>query len=116
MFRTNCSACHNFTGQGGALPEGKEAPALTDVNNRHLYEAMLTGPQQMPVFSNEVLRSEDKAAIIAYLNEVHQEPNHGGFQLGGLGPVTEGVAIWAIGIGVLIGFAVWITARGVRAR
>jgi ubiquinol-cytochrome c reductase cytochrome c subunit len=116
LFRTNCSACHNFSGQGGALPGGKEAPPLTDVNNRHLYEAMLTGPQQMPVFSDDVLKPQEKAAIIAYLNELHARPNDGGFQLGGIGPVTEGVAIWAIGIGVLIGFAVWITARGVRAR
>jgi len=116
LFRTNCSACHNFTGQGGALPEGKHAPALTDVSDRHIYAAMLTGPQQMPVFSDDVLTPDDKASIIAYLNEIHERPNDGGFQLGGLGPVTEGVAIWAIGIGVLIGFAVWITARGVRAR
>lgn len=116
LFRTNCSACHNFTGQGGALPEGKVAPSLLDVENRHIYEAMLTGPQQMPVFSDEVLTPNDKKAIIAYLNSVHEQPNDGGLNLGGLGPVTEGVAIWAIGIGSLIGFSIWITARGVRAR
>jgi ubiquinol-cytochrome c reductase cytochrome c subunit len=116
LFRTNCSACHNFTGQGGALPNGKVAPPLVDVENRHLYEAMLTGPQQMPVFSDQVLKPQDKKAIIAYLNHIHEQPNDGGLSLGGIGPVTEGVAIWAIGIGSLIGFAIWITARGVRAR
>ncbi|HEY9292310.1 MAG TPA: c-type cytochrome [Microlunatus sp.] len=116
LFRTNCSACHNFTGQGGALPGGKHAPSLVGVSNKHLYEAMLTGPQQMPVFSDDVLTSQDKAQIIAYLNALHERPNEGGLALGGLGPVSEGVAIWTIGIGVLIGFAVWITARGARAR
>ncbi|QDP97648.1 c-type cytochrome [Microlunatus elymi] len=116
LFRTNCSACHNFTGQGGALPEGKHAPSLVGVSNKHLYEAMLTGPQQMPVFSDEVLTSQDKRQIIAYLDALHQRPNEGGLNLGSIGPVSEGVAVWTIGIGCLIGFAVWITARGARAR
>lgn len=116
LFRTNCSACHNFSGQGGALPEGKQAPSLVGVSSKHLYEAMLTGPQQMPVFSDQVLTPQDKAEIIAYLNTLHAQPNDGGLTLGGIGPVSEGVVIWTIGIGVLIGFAIWITARGVRSR
>jgi ubiquinol-cytochrome c reductase cytochrome c subunit len=77
---------------------------------------MLTGPQQMPVFSDQVLPSQQKRQIIAYLDSIHQEPNHGGLDLGGLGPVSEGIVGWAIGIGCLIGFAIWITARGARAR
>jgi len=116
LFRTNCSACHNFTGQGGALPEGKHAPSLVGVSNKHLYEAMLTGPQQMPVFSDQVMTPQDKKEIIAYLNAIHARPNDGGMSLGGLGPVTEGMLGWAIGIGCLIGFAIWITARGARVR
>ena len=116
LFRTNCSACHNFTGRGGALPGGKHAPSLVGVSNLHIYEAMLTGPQQMPVFSDQVLPSQQKRQIIAYLDSIHQEPNHGGLDLGGLGPVSEGIVGWAIGIGCLIGFAIWITARGARAR
>lgn len=116
LFRTNCSACHNFTGQGGALPNGKHAPSLVGVSSKHIYEAMLTGPQQMPVFSDEVLTPQDKAKIIAYLNSVHAQPNQGGLSLGAIGPVSEGVVIWTIGIGVMIAFAVWITARGVRSR
>ena len=67
LFRTNCSACHNFEGAGGALPNGKYAPPLIGLDNKRIYEAMLTGPQQMPVFYDEVLRPEDKRAIIGYL-------------------------------------------------
>ena len=62
LFRTNCSACHNFEGAGGALPDGKYAPPLMGVSNKHLYEAMLTGPQQMPVFSDEVLTARGQAS------------------------------------------------------
>ena len=101
LFRTNCSACHNFEGAGGALPNGKYAPSLFGVSDKRLYEAMLTGPQQMPVFSDEVLRSEDKRAIIGYLTELHERPSDGGLALGGLGPVSEGLWAWIIGLGTL---------------
>lgn len=116
LFRTNCSACHNFEGAGGALPNGKYAPSLIGVSNLHLYEAMLTGPQQMPVFSDGVLTVDDKRAIIGYLDQLHQQPNRGGLSLGGLGPVAEGLWAWVAGIGGLILFAIWIAAKGVKAR
>ena len=116
LFRTNCSACHNFQGAGGALPDGRYAPALFGISNKRLYEAMLTGPQQMPVFSDEVLTPEDKAAIIGYLNELHGRPIDGGLALGGLGPVSEGLWAWIVGIGLLVGFAMWITAKGAKAK
>jgi ubiquinol-cytochrome c reductase cytochrome c subunit len=116
LFRTNCSACHNFSGRGGALPQGKMAPSLAKTSDKHIYEAMLTGPQQMPVFSDQVMTPQDKRQIIAYINAIRSRPNDGGLGLGGLGPVTEGIAGWAIGIGCLIGFCIWITARGARAR
>jgi len=116
LFRTNCSACHNFAGAGGALPGGKYAPSLYGVSNKHLYEAMITGPQQMPVFSDEVMRPEDKRAIIGYLNELHDRPQDGGLALGGLGPVSEGLWAWIIGLGSLVFFAIWIAAKGAKAK
>ena len=116
LFRTNCSACHNFEGAGGALPGGKYAPSLIGIDNKRLYEAMLTGPQQMPVFSDEVLRPEDKRAIIGYLNQLHERPIDGGLALGGLGPVSEGLWAWILGLGTLVFFAMWITAKGAKAK
>ena len=116
LFRTNCSACHNFEGAGGALPNGKYAPPLAGLSEKRLYEAMVTGPQQMPVFSDEVLRPEDKRAIIGYLEELHERPSDGGLALGGIGPVSEGLWGWIIGLGSLVLFAVWIAAKGAKAK
>ena len=116
LFRTNCSACHNFEGAGGALPGGKYAPSLFGVSNQHIYEALITGPQQMPVFSDEVLRPEDKQAIMAYLNDLHSRPNQGGLNLGGLGPVSEGLWGWIVGLGSLVVFSIWIAAKGAKAK
>jgi ubiquinol-cytochrome c reductase cytochrome c subunit len=115
FFRTNCTACHNFAGAGGALPRGRFAPSLDGVSEKHIFEAMLTGPQQMPVFSDEVLTPEDKRQIIAYLKKNEEAPEYGGFSLGSLGPVTEGLAAWVLGMGVLVGFAVWIAANPSRS-
>jgi ubiquinol-cytochrome c reductase cytochrome c subunit len=115
FFRTNCTACHNFAGAGGALPRGRFAPKLTGVSAKHMFEAMLTGPQQMPVFSDQVLTPEDKLQIISYLKKNEATPSYGGFSLGSLGPVSEGMAAWLVGIGALVGFAVWIAANPARS-
>lgn len=116
LFRTNCSACHNFAGAGGALPNGKYAPSLYGVSKLHIYEAMLIGPQQMPVFSDKVITPADKRAIIAYLDDLHASPDRGGLALGTLGPVSEGMWAFIVGLGSLVGFAIWIAAKGARAR
>ena len=116
FFRTNCTACHNSVGAGGALPGGRYAPKLTGVSAKHIYEAMLTGPQQMPVFSDDVITPEDKLAVIAYIKAVQDEPNYGGIAGGGFGPVVDGLFTWLIGIGGLVGFAVWIGAHGARVK
>jgi ubiquinol-cytochrome c reductase cytochrome c subunit len=111
LFRTNCAQCHNFAGEGGALTGGKYAPSLTETTPEHIYEAMLTGPQAMPVFNDTTLTPKDKAAIIAFITQTRAEPNPGGNGLGRLGPVSEGLAGWLIGIGLLVLAAMWITAK-----
>jgi ubiquinol-cytochrome c reductase cytochrome c subunit len=58
LFRLNCSSCHNFTGRGGALSSGKYAPSLDPASEKDIYTAMLTGPQNMPKFSDRQLTPE----------------------------------------------------------
>ncbi|HIW96635.1 MAG TPA: cytochrome c [Candidatus Corynebacterium gallistercoris] len=111
LFRLNCASCHNFTGRGGALSSGKYAPVLDPANEQEIYQAMLTGPQNMPKFSDRQLTADEKKDIIAYIKSAKETPNPGGFGLGGIGPVTEGMAMWFIGIVVLIAFAMWIGSR-----
>ncbi len=114
IFLTNCTACHNFTGSGGAMPRGGYAPRILDVEPKYVYEALLTGPQSMPSFSNGNLTPEDKRDVIAYLESLRDDPQYGGFGMGGLGPVAEGMYAWLAGIGLLIGFCVWIAAHTTR--
>ncbi len=111
LFRVNCAMCHNFAGSGGALTRGKYAPSLKDVSGKHIYEAMVTGPQSMPVFNDANVTPENKRDIIAFLDTLDQQENPGGMTLGSLGPVTEGLFAWVFGLGILVGCAVWLGSK-----
>jgi ubiquinol-cytochrome c reductase cytochrome c subunit len=115
LFRTNCSSCHNFTGEGGALAYGKDAPSLHKATDQQIYEAMLTGPGTMPIFGDRQLTPDQKKDIIAYVQGMKATPDPGGANLGRAGAVAEGLVGWLAGIGVLAGFAMWIGARARRA-
>lgn len=112
LFRLNCASCHNFTGRGGALSSGKFAPALDPASESQIYTAMLTGPQNMPKFSDRQLTPDEKKDIIAYIKSVTDDKNNpGGNPLGGFGPISEGLIAWIVGIGALVGVTLWIGAK-----
>lgn len=111
LFRLNCASCHNFTGRGGALSSGKYAPVLDPANEQEIYQAMLTGPQNMPKFSDRQLSADEKKDIIAFIKAAKETPSPGGWSLGGLGPVAEGMFMWLVGIVVVVAAALWIGSR-----
>jgi ubiquinol-cytochrome c reductase cytochrome c subunit len=111
LFSTNCAQCHGFAGAGGALTYGKTAPSLNAATPTQIYEAMLTGPEAMPVFGDGTVTPAEKKDIIAYITDTRNEANPGGFSLGRTGTVTEGLVAWLGGLGFLILVALWLTAR-----
>lgn len=111
LFRVNCAMCHNAAAAGGALTRGKYAPPLAGVSGQHIYEAMVTGPQNMPVFSDANISPEGKRDIITYLKQIESNGSPGGADLGALGPVAEGLFVWIAGLGVIIAFTIWLTSR-----
>lgn len=111
LYRLNCASCHNFTGQGGALSSGKYAPPLAKANPQQIYTAMLTGPENMPKFSDRQLTPEEKRDIVAYVRMAATAPDPGGYGLGWFGPTSEGWAIWVVGMVAVIAVAVWIGSR-----
>ena len=110
LFRTNCAMCHGAAGRGGALTEGRYAPSLAGTAPTQVYEAMLTGPASMPVFNNANLTPQEKQDIIAFL-DTQRAGSPGGADLGAVGPVAEALWVWVVGMGLLIGCAVWIGAK-----
>jgi ubiquinol-cytochrome c reductase cytochrome c subunit len=111
LFRINCAMCHNVAAAGGALTEGKYAPSIQGTTAHHIYEAMVTGPQNMPVFNDLNITPEGKRDIITYLKYLEDNPSPGGVDLGSLGPVSEGLFLWIFGLGSIVALTVWITAR-----
>jgi ubiquinol-cytochrome c reductase cytochrome c subunit len=112
LFRVNCAMCHNFAASGGALTRGKYAPGISaDVAPKHIYEAMVTGPQNMPVFNDTNLTPESKRDVIAFLDAINTQESPGGMTLGSLGPVTEGLFAWVFGLGILVAAAVWLGSK-----
>ena len=111
LFRLNCASCHNFTGRGGALSSGKFAPNLDGVTEQQIYTAMLTGPQNMPKFSNRQLSYEEKKDIIGFIKYVTESKPQGGFGIGGFGPVSEGMVMWFVGVVAVVASAMWMGSR-----
>jgi ubiquinol-cytochrome c reductase cytochrome c subunit len=111
LFSANCSQCHGFAGAGGALTYGKNAPSLNASTPTQIYEAMLTGPEAMPVFGDGTITPAEKKDIIAYVIDTRNEANPGGFSLGRTGTVTEGLVGWLGGLGFLVLIALWLTAK-----
>jgi ubiquinol-cytochrome c reductase cytochrome c subunit len=111
LFRLNCASCHNFVGEGGALSSGKAAPSLLNADDLTIYTAMLSGPENMPVFGDNQLTSSQKRAIINYVQTVKTEANPGGAGIGRIGPVSEGLVIWVVGIGILMFGIFWMGSK-----
>src|SRR5690242_1252366 len=111
QFRINCTSCHSMGGGGGALSSGKYAPSLNDATSRDIYAAMLTGPQNMPVFGNSELTPQDKANIIAYIQTLKSDEDPGGWGLGRYGPVPEGLVIFLVGIAAIVFCTIWIAGK-----
>jgi ubiquinol-cytochrome c reductase cytochrome c subunit len=111
LFRLNCASCHNFVGQGGALSSGKAAPSLENADDLEIYTAMLTGPENMPVFGDNQLTPDEKRAIINYVQTIKEQADPGGAGIGRIGPVSEGLVIWVVGIGALLFGIFWMGSK-----
>jgi ubiquinol-cytochrome c reductase cytochrome c subunit len=111
LYRLNCASCHNFTGRGGALSQGKYAPALDDATDAEIYAAMLSGPENMPKFSDGQLTPDQKKAIISYIQATKDTISPGGYDLGGFGPAPEGLVAFLIGMGLIVSFTLWMGSR-----
>lgn len=111
LFRLNCASCHGATGGGAPLAAGAVAPSLRGASDKVMYTAMLSGPENMPVFSNNSVTPIEKRAIITYLQTLQHSEDPGGSGIDRIGPVSEAIVIWTAGVGLLMASILWIGAR-----
>jgi ubiquinol-cytochrome c reductase cytochrome c subunit len=109
LFLSNCAACHNSAGIGGALSHGNYAPSLQEVGTEQIAEAIRVGPGQMPRFGPDVFDHHQLNSIVRYVRYLHAPEDPGGLNLGYTGPVPEGFVAFLFGLGFLILAARWIT-------
>ncbi|HJQ42764.1 MAG TPA: cytochrome c [Jatrophihabitantaceae bacterium] len=111
LFRLNCASCHGSTGRGAPLSAGVLVPSLMNASDRQMYAAMLSGPENMPVFSDNALTPQEKRQIISYVQTIKASKDPGGHGIGRIGPVSEAIVIWVGGIGVLMAAILWIGVK-----
>jgi ubiquinol-cytochrome c reductase cytochrome c subunit len=111
LYRLNCASCHNFTGQGGALSQGKYAPNLDEATDEQIWGAMLSGPENMPKFGNAQLTPEEKGAITSFIQDNKATIDPGGYEAGGFGPAPEGLIAFLVGMGAIVAAVLWMGSR-----
>ena len=111
LFRINCASCHGTTFKGAPLSAGKFVPSLNDSTDEQLYAAMVSGPENMPVFTNNLIPIDQKKAMIAYVQTIKASADPGGAGIDRIGPVSEAIVLWVCGVGVLMIVILWIGAK-----
>jgi ubiquinol-cytochrome c reductase cytochrome c subunit len=114
LFRDNCAACHSAAGNGGALSVGRDAPTLHGSTPVEVAEAVRTGPGNMPVFGPGTFTNQQVNSIVRYVEYLREPQDPGGFSLGLVGPITEGLIAILVGLGALMLITRWIEPRAMR--
>ena len=111
-FTEHCAGCHQIVGRGGIVT-GAAVPALDDATPTQVGEAVRIGPYLMPKVSERQVDPATLNAVARYVQSIRRPDNRGGWGIGNLGPVPEGMVTWFLAMGVLLAVARLI---GERAR
>jgi ubiquinol-cytochrome c reductase cytochrome c subunit len=101
LFALDCAGCHTVQGQGGIVT-GAIVPSLNLVTPRQVAEAIRIGPYVMPRFGTAELSDADIDSIARYVQSTQHPQNRGGWGIGRIGPITEGMVAWLLGIAALL--------------
>jgi ubiquinol-cytochrome c reductase cytochrome c subunit len=100
-FTENCAGCHGVLARGGVVT-GAVAPSLLSASPRQIVEAIRIGPYLMPRYSKRQIDGSTAAAIAGYVVSTRHPDDRGGWGIGHLGPVPEGMIAWFAGAAVLL--------------
>ncbi|HXD58496.1 MAG TPA: cytochrome c, partial [Thermoleophilaceae bacterium] len=73
--------------------------------------AVRTGPYLMPSFSKRQISDSELNSLVAYVEASKHPKDRGGWGIGHIGPVPEGMVAWAVAGLALVGLCVLIGER-----
>jgi ubiquinol-cytochrome c reductase cytochrome c subunit len=101
LFSDNCAGCHHISAAGGIVT-GAVAPSLADATPTQIAEAIRTGPYVMPRFGSEEIDQHELDSIVRYVELTKNPDDRGGWGIGHVGPVPEGMVAWLFAGAVLV--------------
>jgi ubiquinol-cytochrome c reductase cytochrome c subunit len=101
LFTSHCAGCHAVTGRGGVVP-GAVAPALQEATPTQIAEAVRIGPYIMPAFSEREIDAEQLDSITRYVLYTRNLDDRGGWGIGNIGPIPEGMVAWLLAGAALV--------------
>jgi ubiquinol-cytochrome c reductase cytochrome c subunit len=110
LFTERCAGCHQIVARGGYITHGVPPP-LGDATARQIAEAVRIGPYVMPRFSPKEISNAQLDSVIAYVQWTKHADSPGGWSLGRIGPVPEGLVTWFFGAAALVAVCLLIGRR-----
>jgi ubiquinol-cytochrome c reductase cytochrome c subunit len=110
LFTEHCAGCHQIVGEGGYVT-GAKVPVLGHATPTEIAEAVRIGPFLMPKFPPSQVSDGDLNKIIAYVMRSKHPEDAGGWGIGHIGPVPEGIVAWFVAVFVLAGLCAVIGRR-----
>jgi quinol---cytochrome-c reductase cytochrome c subunit len=100
LFGEYCMGCHQVVAQGGITTTGI-APALQSSSPTDVAEAVQIGPYVMPTFPQ--LSQPDVDSLARYVTYTRDPEDIGGWGIGHIGPIPEGIVAWLLaGVALLL--------------
>jgi ubiquinol-cytochrome c reductase cytochrome c subunit len=112
-FTERCAGCHQVLARGGIVTGGA-VPALDKTTATQLAEAVRIGPYLMPKFGPRQVDDRTMSDLAAYMSYARHPDDAGGWAIGHLGPIPEGMVAWLLAALVLVGVARVIGERAPR--
>ena len=110
LYTEHCAGCHQIVGRGGFVT-GARVPPLQGLTPTEIAEAVRLGPYLMPRFSTHQISDRQLNSLIKYVISTRNPANRGGWGIGNLGPIPEGMVDWWLVVPLLIVFCLILGKR-----
>lgn len=110
LFTEHCAGCHQVVAEGGYVT-GARVPPLKQATATQIAEAVRVGPYVMPRFPKTQISDRQLDSIVAYVEWAKHPDDRGGWGIGHIGPVPEGIVAWLLAGSALVAVCVVIGKR-----